>query len=119
MSNTRRPKWTTSQITAGNAEALLGELAESVAGEDPVTRSMLLAVWDRLDAEGRAGEFPALAERVRADVAREVAGGRFLAELEAGGADPGVIALARRRLAALGVDYWAARYREIKGLAPR
>ena len=115
MSNTKRAKWTTSQITAGNAEALLGELAESVAGEDPATTRSLLEVWDWLDAQGRAAEFPALAEQVRADTARKVVGGRFLAELAAGGAAPGVVALAERRLAGLGVDYWAARYWEIKG----
>ena len=114
MSNRRRPKWTAEQITAANAEQLLAELAEVVAVEkDPDSRSLLLQVWDQLDARGRAGEFPALAEEFRADAARTEITRRLVADLQARGHDPGAIALAEQKLMELGTDYWAGLYRDM------
>jgi hypothetical protein len=106
VSNTKRTRWAAEQVTAANAEALLAELATSVADEDPVTRSLLLRVWDVLDEQGRAGEFAALADRIRADAARKVLTARLTADLAARGHPPGVIALVEQRLMELGDDYW-------------
>ena len=114
MSNRRRPKWTAEQITAANAEQLLGELADEVAIEqDPVTRSLLLRMWDVLDAYGRAEEFAALAEEFRADAARKEITRRLVADLQARGHDPGAIALAEQKLMELGTDFWAGLYRDM------
>ena len=112
MSNTRRPKWSAAVISAANAEAELAGLAESVAGEDPATTRSLLLLWDQLDAAGLAGEFPALAEEIRADSARKVVGGGLLARLLAQDADPGLIADLEQKLAGGGTDYWAGVYRQ-------
>lgn len=114
MSNTRKAKWTAAEVTAANAEQLLTELAGVVAIEnDPKTRSMLLEAWDALDAQGRAAEFPELAAKIRTETARKVVGGRFLADLERAGHDPGLIATAEQKLTELGEDFWAGIYQQI------
>ena len=66
MSNTRRPKWTDAQVTAANAETLLGEVwdeAEVVAYARVITRKML----EDLASRGHAPEL--LAEFARAAAA--------------------------------------------------
>lgn len=119
MSNTRRPKWTAAQITAANAEAHLAELAAVVAVEDdPATRSLMVELWDRLDAAGRAEEFPAVADEIRASVAREAMMARLVADLRAAGCtDPGRIAELEQKAMELGTDYWAGIYRTLAGKA--
>jgi len=115
MSNTRRPRWSRAQIDAANAEQLLGELADAVAGA-PSLAPRIAQLWDALDAEGRAEELPALmgefhvkwAGRFREMVVRDMA-----ADLAARGVSPGLIAEVERAAMDLGDDWWAARYHEL------
>jgi hypothetical protein len=115
MSNTRKPKWTAAEVTAANAEALFTEFAGVVAAEDdPKTRSLLLELWDELDAQGRADEFPGMAVKIRAEAARVVVMRNMIADHGVAG-EPAIVAALEQAAADLGDDYWEATYRRLSG----
>jgi hypothetical protein len=115
MSNTKKTRWTAAEITAANAEAALAEFAAAVAvDDDPKTRAMLLEIWDELDAQGRADEFPEMAGQIRAQAARTVVMRNLIADSGAA-ADPAIVAALEQAAADLGDDYWERAYREMTG----